>query len=341
MTKLPFILLLISCLNINAQFLYDTEVLNLHKQDMSIHGLSVVDDSVIWISGSNGWFGRSLNRGKSWNTYQVTDFETANFNSIYAFDGERAVFANTGSPARIFLTENGGKSLTYSYRNSDPQVSIAGIDFRNKNEGFAYGAPINGEMLVLKTTDAGVTWNTIKGPALEKGETVYAASGTGMRLVGKQGIVIATFGTNARIITSEDNGKTWNYYNTPATKGSSTTGIFSVACLNMKEMVIAFGNLNDSLSRDNIRYTKDGGKTWIAPDSRYFYGFSECVEFLNERLVNATGPQGCDDSTDKGKTWSLVSEHKNYHVTRKARKGKLIVQGGEGKVKLVFISLNK
>lgn len=51
----------------------------------SLRGLSVVDDEVIWASGSNGWVGLSLDGGENWEFKQVNGFETAGFRSVYAF----------------------------------------------------------------------------------------------------------------------------------------------------------------------------------------------------------------------------------------------------------------
>src|SRR6266702_2175515 len=51
----------------------------------SFRALSVVDDKVVWISGSKGWIGRSRNSGKGWSFQQIKAFEELDFRSIYAF----------------------------------------------------------------------------------------------------------------------------------------------------------------------------------------------------------------------------------------------------------------
>src|SRR5689334_15802742 len=43
----------------------------------SIRGLSVVNNNIVWVSGSNGTVGKSTNGGKDWKWYQVKAFEKA------------------------------------------------------------------------------------------------------------------------------------------------------------------------------------------------------------------------------------------------------------------------
>jgi hypothetical protein len=45
----------------------------------SLRGLSVVNDNVIWVSGSHGTVGKSLNSGKNWNWMTVKGFEDKEF----------------------------------------------------------------------------------------------------------------------------------------------------------------------------------------------------------------------------------------------------------------------
>src|SRR5882724_2528305 len=41
----------------------------------SLRGLSAVTDDIIWVSGSNGTVGKSLDGGKNWQWIKVKDFE--------------------------------------------------------------------------------------------------------------------------------------------------------------------------------------------------------------------------------------------------------------------------
>src|SRR5215831_8542039 len=65
----------------------------------SLRGLSVVNDNVIWVSGSHGTVGKSLNSGKNWNWMTVKGFEAKEFRDIEAFDANTAIIMAIDSPA--------------------------------------------------------------------------------------------------------------------------------------------------------------------------------------------------------------------------------------------------
>lgn len=306
------------------------------QTDASFRGLSVVDDSTAWVSGSKGWVGRSTNGGRSWAFGKVKGYEQCDFRSLYAFDAQTAVIANAGAPAYILYTKDGGTTWKQVYTNTDSAAFFDGLCFSNENEGIIYGDPIKGKLLLLTTKNGGLTWQEVPEagrPVLAGGEASFAASGTTIRCLPNNKIVIATGGRVSRLLTSADKGKSWTASQTPILQGESTTGIFSVAYHNDKTAIIAGGDYKrDSLCKDHIFYTTDNGKTWKAPE-KATRGYRECVEYINDSTVLATGPSGTDISRDGGMMWRPLSDEKQYHVVRKSRKGSLVViAGGGGKI---------
>ena len=175
----------------------------------SFRGLSAVDDSVVWVSGSNGWIGRSTDGAKSWIFKQVQGFEKLDFRSLYAFDKQRAIIANAGSPAHILQTIDGGNTWQIVYQNNHADSFFDGIDFWNDRNGIIYGDPIQGRMLLLITKDGGHTWNELPElhrPQLNVGEASFAASGTGIRCYDKSKVMISTGGKVSRLFISKNNG---------------------------------------------------------------------------------------------------------------------------------------
>jgi photosystem II stability/assembly factor-like uncharacterized protein len=328
MKKLVFILLL-------SQHVFGQELewkkIDTHI-DASFRGLSVVDDHVAWVGGTNGTIGRSVDGGITWKFVQVKEFEKNDFRSIYAFDSLNVVIANAGSPAYILRTSDGGKTWKVVYENNDSAAFFDGIDFWNIKEGVIYGDPIKGKMLLLKTGDGGRTWKKFSEksrPVLENGEASFAASGTGIRCLSNSRLVITTGGKVSRLFISEDKGAHWVIRNTPVMQGESSTGIFSVAFLNDHEAVIVGGDYNnDSLAKDNVFFTIDTGKTWRKPviGTR---GYRECAEYIDDQSIIALGPTGADLSNNRGfTTWKMSSNEKGFHVIRKSRRGKLIIAAG-------------
>lgn len=252
------------------------------------------------------------------------------------FDARRAIIANAGSPANILMTTDGGDTWKVVYTNTHEAAFIDGVDFWNSREGLIYGDPIDGKMLLLKTTDGGSTWSELPGaPTLNEGEASFAASGTGIRCIGKQQAYISTGGITSRLWKTTDKGATWSALTPPIVQGGEATGIYSFAVSN-KIIVLAGGDYtNPELATRHNLYSDDGGISWHIP-AVTARGYRECVEFVAGKTLLTTGPGGTDISYNSGMTWNSFSDHTGFHVVRKARQGKLIViAGNNGQLGLI------
>jgi photosystem II stability/assembly factor-like uncharacterized protein len=312
------------------------------KTIASFRGLSVINDSVAWLSGSNGWVGITTNGGKDWAFGKVKGYEKSDFRSIYAFDAKHAVIANAGSPAYVLRTTDGGASWQNVYENTDTAAFIDGMDFRDAKHGVIYGDPINGRMLMLGTSDGGNTWTELpmeQRPVMNAGEASFAASGTSIKYLPDGDIMIATGGKVSRLLITENEGKTWRSVSTPILQGEASTGIFSFLPLDKTYWIIAGGDYKrDTLRKDNLFYTDDGGKTWKAPVTST-RGYRECLADASGETIYAVGPGGIDVSYDKGVNWSALAYEKQFHVMKKARRGNLIIlAGGGGKVEVLEVN---
>src|SRR5574339_288452 len=122
-SSLPLLLLVFSATNIYSQrkALPKVEILNTDTKT-SLRGLSVVNNNVVWVSGSNGMVGKSSNAGKNWKWMTVKGFEKNDFRDIEAFDANTAIIMaipdpeNT-KPAYILKTTDGGESWKVVYEN--------------------------------------------------------------------------------------------------------------------------------------------------------------------------------------------------------------------------------
>src|SRR5690348_10562775 len=83
----------------------------------SLRGLSVVNDEIVWVSGSKGTIGRTTDGGKNWKWFVVKGFEQTDFRDIEAFDAATAVIMGVGEPAYILRTSDGGESWRVVYEN--------------------------------------------------------------------------------------------------------------------------------------------------------------------------------------------------------------------------------
>ena len=331
--KYQALVLLLLCLTTSLLFAQDYRLKKTETNiSSSFRGLSVVNNKVAWLSGSQGWVGRTIDGGLTWSFNQVAGFEESEFRSLYAFDDQRAVIANAGSPAHILLTTDGGKKWNPVYTKTHPDAFFDGIDFWNDQEGMIYGDPIDGKMLLLHTTDGGVNWNEINGPKLEKGEASFAASGTGIRCINSNQVMISTGGVVSRLWISKDKGLSWSSIKAPMVQGESTTGIFSFV-RNRNVIIIVGGDYKkESMAINHNFYSPSEGSHWFTPNSPP-RGYRECVEPIKRNTLVAVGPSGIDISFDNGINWKPFSDEKGLHVVRKSRKGSLVIAaGGKGQV---------
>ena len=127
-----FLLALAFSKKAGAQY-FKTTLLDTGK-NTSIRGLSVVDNKVAWISGSNGWIAKTMD-GEHFEWQQLKGFEKIDFRDIEAFSKDNAIIVSAGSPAYILKTKDGGKSWKTVYQNNEPDIFLDGMDFWNKKEG--------------------------------------------------------------------------------------------------------------------------------------------------------------------------------------------------------------
>ncbi|MET4082029.1 photosystem II stability/assembly factor-like uncharacterized protein [Pedobacter sp. UYP30] len=301
----------------------------------SLRGLSVVNDSVAWVSGSNGFVGKTINGGASWTWIKAKGYEKVDFRDIEAFSKTDAVIVSAGSPAYILTTNNGGKTWSENYKNTDTAIFLDGMGFWTKARGIAFGDPIAHKMQLLTTENGGKTWQNSSSyltKNLADGEAGFAASGTSIKTLDDGIAFVATGGTVSNIYRTDDYGKTWKVFKCPILQGKSTTGPFSIDFYDKNTGVAVGGNyVKDQDSTKAAMLTYNGGKTWSAPASSV-KGYRSGVAYLSKEILIATGTSGTDMSVDGGKNWRNISE-KSFNVVQKAKNGELILLAGEkGKI---------
>ena len=342
MTKFFLLLsaLLLSFTICHAQKKYPTLQVLTSGTKTSLRGLSVVNDQVIWVSGSNGTVGRSSNGGKDWKWMTVKGFDSVDFRDIEAFDAATAIIMGTGEPAYILKTNNGGETWKVVYENKTKGMFLDAMEFWNVNAGIVIGDPINGKFFITRTFDGGNTWQDvpeINRPVADSGEACFAASGTNVRALDNDEAVFISGGSRSNVFIRDSK------INLPITQGQETTGANSIAVWDRyrkkggERLVVVGGDFNNIASDSlNCFYSNNRGKTWKAPKTPP-HGYRSCVEYLDKKVLLACGLTGVDFSTDNANTWKLISTE-SFHVCRIAKFGTTIfLAGSNGKIgRLVF-----
>ena len=206
----------------------------------ALYSVSIVDNSVAWISGTAGTVLRTTDGGATWTSVGGGAIGANDIYNIFAVDDQTALCTTSPSASLIWRTTDGGTTWTQV-------LSVTGgfmdaIWMFDANNGFAYGDPVGGNWALYNTTDGGATW--IPAPALAQNGS-EAGWNNAMYVSGSN----IYFGTNnTTIYYSSDSGNSW----TPLTTNGQVNS-YSV-WFNSANMGLMGGTDLDA--------TTDGGTTW-------------------------------------------------------------------------------
>jgi hypothetical protein len=292
----------------------------------SLRGLSVVNDNVVWVSGSNGMVGRSVTGGKNWTWMTVKGFEKTEFRDIEAFDASTAIIMGIAEPAYILKTTDGGENWNVVYENKTKGMFLDAMDFANEKTGIVIGDPINGKIFIAETNNGGESWiEKDHHLVADSGEAFFAASGTNLRVFGNNKFYLVSGGTASNLITATV--KTI----LPVVQGKETTGANSIDIYDLdksiQNMIVVGGDFNNAAaSEKNCFYSTNAGKTWKAPKIPP-HGYRSCVEYLSKKVTLSCGLTGVDYSKNGGNSWQLIDSG-SYNVCRIAKQGKAVFLAG-------------
>jgi photosystem II stability/assembly factor-like uncharacterized protein len=295
----------------------------------SIRGLSVVDDRVAWVSGSNGYVGIATNGGQTWQWQQVKGFEKSDFRDVEAFSDKKAVIMSSGTPALIMATSDGGITWKVNYRNGDKAYFLDAMAFVDDRHGYTMGDPINGKFILLETKDGGSNWSIMPNlPVALPQEAAFAASGTCIGVDGKL-LQIVTGGGASRLLSW--NNKEWAYQPLPLLQGKDSQGAFSFA--SDGTTIVFVGGDYQLISRKDSVVCIMRSATLNVPISSPA-GFQSCVSWVDKAIFLSTGTSGTNISMDGGASWKVINDG-SYNVCKRAKHGKrVLLAGDKGKIAL-------
>ena len=288
-----------------------------------LRGVSAPSVDVVWASGTQGTFARTIDGGKSWAAGQVPGGEGLDFRDVHAVDGGIAYLLSSGpgDESRIYKTLDGGASWRMQLTNPDQNGFLDAIAFFDARRGLALGDPVDGRFQVFATTDGGEGWKRIPStgmpPALPA-EGAFAASGTCLVTMGDRHAWFATGGASvSRVFRSEDAGLTWTAAETPVRAGNPSSGIFSLAFVDATRGFAIGGDYKSpELPGPFLARTTDGGKSWsLLADAPRGYRSGLAVVKAGDGSIScvAVGPGGSNRSWTDSARWSSESQE-GFHA---------------------------
>ena len=324
-----FILITLKC---SAQKI---EILSIGTKT-SIRGLSVVDDNILWASGSSGNVARSTNGGKTFQWLIIKNFEKRDFRDIEAFDSNTAIIMAVAEPAIILKTKDGGQTWKEVFNDTTKGMFLDAMDFAG-SDGIVIGDPVNNKIFMAYTNDYGDSWkispivNNIK---IEDGEAFFASSGTNIKLWNDKFPVFVSGGKKSSLYFSST-----SQHLLPITQGRESTGANSIAISpgkSSKAIVVGGDFAKDTVTTGNCTLITLMPFQFQQPQTSP-HGYRSCVEYISENKLITCGTSGVDISIDAGMNWQLISKE-SFHVCQKAKKGtSVFLAGNNGKIaKLIW-----
>lgn len=278
--------------------------------EVSLRGICVPSADVVWASGADATVLLSRDGGRSFVRRSVGAARGADLRSIHAFSADVAVCATAGQPALVLRTEDAGASWQVVFEDPDPAAFFDAVRFADARSGYVFGDPTSASgHYLLASSDGGRTWQRVSGlPAPVEGEAGFAASGTCLSATGTS-VRIGTGGAAARVLRSDDGGRTWNVHVTPLAVGAASRGVFSLAFASPLLGLAVGGDYLDPDERARTAaFTTDGGRSWQLPATTPG-GYRSGVAFapgFGPDIAFAVGPTGADATADGGRSWHVV-----------------------------------
>lgn len=299
-----------------------------------ISDVHVVNENVIWAVGlkyqvnegsydippGNPYYAKTTDGGATWMTGVVPlapDGQVCYVGNMTAIDSATAYivglenpFASSGHYGKTLKTTDGGASWTPSGVGWDALLSWPNFIYAFSPDRICtLGDPQEGEFEIYNSQDGGANWARVDGaviPDPKPGEYGFNNAGDAY------GSNI-WFSTNSgRLFHSDDEGYTWEAFDTPV----STWGIERLAFSDAVNGIITEGNYGVFPYTSKVFHTSDGGNNWtdITPsgDPSYLFG---CEYIPNSPYIIigvskggwVSGPFETWMSPDRGNTWQQIS----------------------------------
>jgi len=284
--------------------------------------LSVVDDTVFWVSrSSDNTISYTLDGGKTWITKNLPSNIPGN-TAFCAVSGTTAYIAcSTGTEIGIYKTTDGADTWTLEptgfsknkptnfYGSSFPDF----VYFWDINNGLAYGD----DNEIYTTNNGGTVWNRVMSTALPTGigewsvatQAFYKVTGNTIY------ILVNNQSSHTRILKSSDKGLTWSSVSTPT---NTTSASFDFKDDN-------HGLYVDYRSKpSNLYSTTNGGQNWVLVNSTDTLHNLKYIP-AEDLYISTNTVKGVLYSADNGQTWA---ENPSFNFNKAATYNSVISPDG-------------
>jgi photosystem II stability/assembly factor-like uncharacterized protein len=314
----------------------------------ALRGVHSVNGVVAWASGSGGTVLRTTDGGAHWQTCatpDAADGATLDFRGVEAWGANTAIVmaSGPGDKSRLYKTTDGCKSWELLFANPNAPAGFFDSFWLNGNHGMLLGDPVDGQFVVLLTSNGGQSWKRDKHSGLSLGKRALAAFAASNSCIAKgNGLFARSFATGGKdgpiffsrpIYPNEElhgvldhlgrKEPPWKTSPIGLASGNESSGAFSIAyrypvttgiCRdcgfgeNSRFMAVGGDYKKPDETAGTAAWSADGGEHWTAA-AKPPHGYRSSVEWSDALKAWITaGPNGSDISRDDGKTWAALDD---------------------------------
>lgn len=318
--NLLLIALFFVSIGLNAQY-WSQQNTNMVGTSIGVDQVSVVDNSIVWVNGSNGsgiggyapLHAKTSDGGTTWTAGTYSGFGA----TVHAY-GLAGVSATTAfcialdsvsSTSSFWKTTDGGASWAIVTGILNGGATFAdGVKFWDSSKGFCYGDPVNSKWDIYTTSNGGTTWDDVLSANMPAPASTleYGYNGFDCAAVvpGGVGFILTNMGN---VLKTTDYGTTWALTTVaPFTTVPNSGKIYASSA----NYIIASSLTNPTTGTWDWKYSTDGGATWAAfAPTGSFYTYEMCYVPGSQNTFAATSPFstsifGVGYSNDGGLSWT-------------------------------------
>ncbi len=241
-----------------------------------------------------------------------------------------------GEDSRIWRTDDGGRSWTETFRNTDEAAFYNCLDFYPGGQrGLAVSDPVGGKFRILATDDGGRSWEVLPDragcPTRRVSTTSPPAATAWSSPAGPPGSArVARPRVSSGPPTAAGPGRRPTRRCGPARRPESSAW----RSARPRHGVAVGGDFDPAVvDPDGSALTRDG-RTWTAGGDLAHLG--EDAAWISRKLLVVTGESGPEAgtsfSTDGGRTWEPVTGTGGYHTLDCTRDGSCWAAGSGGRI---------
>ncbi|MFN4082223.1 MAG: WD40/YVTN/BNR-like repeat-containing protein [Bacteroidia bacterium] len=294
-------------------------------------GLCVLNNKTVWISGTNGIVAISNDGGNNFILKQIAACTKCDLRDIEVFDEKTALVINSGYPAVIFKTTDGGNTWIETFRKNDSSYFLDAMDFWDNKRGMLLADPIDGKFVLLSTFDGGSSWSPVpveNCPVAYDNEAAFAASGTAIRCWGKNAFAFVSGGSQTKLFVFSNGIAKHEVTNVPLVSGKSSQGSFSLSKpFGSNLIAVSGGDYKDDMAENSafaVYRTKN--PIWLRSNFiEPLTGYKSCIEFIGSNTLITCGTQGVDLITMKNQFFENTElSNKSFNTVKVAKKGNAV-----------------